>query len=58
VKAIEIDVLISADGVPFVFHDSSADRTTNGKGGCSTIKSFYGIGVKLVWVHARYTSLI
>ena len=30
--AIEIDVQASADGVPFLMHDLSVDRTTNGSG--------------------------
>jgi len=29
---IEIDVHLTADGVPVVIHDSSVDRTTNGEG--------------------------
>lgn len=31
-KMIEFDVMCSADGEPFVFHDDSLKRTTNGKG--------------------------
>lgn len=29
---IELDVKVSADGVPFIMHDQSVDRTTNGHG--------------------------
>ncbi|MFC4600068.1 glycerophosphodiester phosphodiesterase [Cohnella hongkongensis] len=32
VQWIELDVQLSRDGVPVVFHDSTLDRTTNGKG--------------------------
>lgn len=31
-QAIEIDVQLSADGVPVLMHDLTVDRTTNGKG--------------------------
>jgi glycerophosphoryl diester phosphodiesterase len=31
-KWLEFDVVLSEDGTPFVFHDSSVKRTTNGKG--------------------------
>ncbi len=29
---LEIDVRVSSDGVPFIMHDSTVDRTTNGSG--------------------------
>lgn len=32
VDIIEIDVKVSKDGVPFLMHDKTMDRTTNGKG--------------------------
>ena len=31
-RAFECDVKLSADGVPFLLHDSSLDRTTSGHG--------------------------
>jgi glycerophosphoryl diester phosphodiesterase len=35
--AIEIDVHLSADGVPVVIHDDTVDRTTNGRGPVASI---------------------
>jgi len=32
VDIVEIDVKVSADGVPFLMHDRTMDRTTTGKG--------------------------
>jgi glycerophosphoryl diester phosphodiesterase len=32
VTGVEFDVRLSADGVPFVIHDATLDRTTDGKG--------------------------
>jgi glycerophosphoryl diester phosphodiesterase len=32
VDIIEIDVKVSKDGIPFLMHDQTLDRTTNGKG--------------------------
>src|SRR5690349_16918577 len=32
VDIIEIDVKVSKDGIPFLMHDRTMDRTTNGKG--------------------------
>ena len=32
VDIIEIDVKVSKDGVPFLMHDRTMNRTTNGKG--------------------------
>ena len=34
---IELDVQLSADGVPVVMHDSTVDRTTNGRGAVSRL---------------------
>lgn len=36
---IELDVHLSADGVPVVIHDDSVDRTTNGRGPVSALTS-------------------
>ncbi|SDT06264.1 glycerophosphoryl diester phosphodiesterase [Paenibacillaceae bacterium GAS479] len=42
---IELDVQLSRDGVPFVLHDSTLDRTTNGQGVAShrTISELRGL---------------
>ena len=37
VDSIELDVHLSADGVPMVIHDDSVDRTTNGRGPVSSL---------------------
>ncbi|MBA2650153.1 MAG: glycerophosphoryl diester phosphodiesterase [Legionella sp.] len=38
---IEFDVMCSADGEPFIFHDDSLKRTTNGKGDLGLAKAEY-----------------
>jgi glycerophosphoryl diester phosphodiesterase len=38
---IEFDVMLSADGEPFVFHDDSLKRTTNGKGDLGRVDAGY-----------------
>jgi glycerophosphoryl diester phosphodiesterase len=38
---VEFDVMLSADGEPFVFHDESLRRTTNGKGELGQVKAEY-----------------
>lgn len=38
---IEFDVMLSADGEPFVFHDDSLKRTTNGKGDIGLVDAAY-----------------
>jgi len=35
---IELDVKLSADGIPVVIHDATVDRTTNGSGRVSNLK--------------------
>jgi glycerophosphoryl diester phosphodiesterase len=34
---IELDVQLSADGIPVIMHDSTVDRTTNGRGAVSKL---------------------
>ncbi|MEX2081330.1 MAG: glycerophosphodiester phosphodiesterase family protein, partial [Dehalococcoidia bacterium] len=36
-EAMEIDVQLSADGVPVLMHDNTVDRTTNLKGAVSSL---------------------
>ncbi|WP_019217613.1 glycerophosphodiester phosphodiesterase [Legionella tunisiensis] len=38
---VEFDVMLSADGEPFVFHDESLKRTTNGKGELGRVDAEY-----------------
>ncbi|HEU4402844.1 MAG TPA: glycerophosphodiester phosphodiesterase family protein [Candidatus Polarisedimenticolia bacterium] len=38
VDALELDVHLSADGVPVVMHDDTVDRTTNGHGAVSSLR--------------------
>ena len=36
---IEFDVMLSADGEAFVFHDENLKRTTNGNGGVGEVSA-------------------
>lgn len=40
-RFIEFDVMLSADGEPFIFHDENLKRTTNGKGMFGLVKAEY-----------------
>ena len=40
-RFIEFDVMLSADGDPFIIHDDSLKRTTNGKGNTGLVSSAY-----------------
>ncbi|PJD93945.1 MAG: glycerophosphoryl diester phosphodiesterase [Legionella sp.] len=40
-KAVEFDVVLSADGEAFVFHDLTLNRTTNGRGDIGKMTSEY-----------------
>lgn len=40
-NCIEFDVMLSADGEPFVFHDASLKRTTNGVGDLGLVDADY-----------------
>lgn len=40
-RFIEFDVMCSVDGEPFVFHDDSLKRTTNGRGDLGLVESSY-----------------
>ena len=40
-RYIEFDVMLSADGEPFVFHDETLKRTTNGQGEIGLVSAEY-----------------
>lgn len=40
-RCVEFDVMCSADGEPFVFHDDKLKRTTNGRGDIGLVESPY-----------------
>lgn len=40
-RFVEFDVMLSVDGVPFVFHDDSLKRTTNGQGEVGLVTAEY-----------------
>jgi glycerophosphoryl diester phosphodiesterase len=40
-RYVECDVMLSADGEPFVFHDEKLKRTTNGKGKLGQVNTAY-----------------
>ncbi len=40
-RAIELDIMISADGELFVLHDETLERTTNGRGKIGSVSSDY-----------------
>ncbi|KTD62055.1 glycerophosphoryl diester esterase [Legionella spiritensis] len=40
-RCVEFDVILSADGEPFVFHDESLKRTTNGQGRIGEVTAEY-----------------
>ncbi|KTC66146.1 glycerophosphodiester phosphodiesterase, cytosolic (plasmid) [Legionella adelaidensis] len=40
-RCIEFDVMLSADGLPFIFHDEKLKRTTNGKGEVGLVTGEY-----------------
>lgn len=41
VRFIELDVMLSADGQPFIFHDENLKRTTNGRGEFGRVNADY-----------------
>ena len=37
VKMVEVDVKLTADGIPILLHDDTVDRTTNGHGAAADL---------------------
>ena len=53
---IEFDVMLSADGEPFVFHDDSLKRTTNGKGAPGLVEASYLLSLDAGrWFSRKYS---
>lgn len=51
----ECDIQVSADGVPFICHDDTVDRTTNGTGSISSLSSTYLKSLDAgSWFHPKY----
>lgn len=54
-QAVELDVRLSADGVPVVIHDDTVDRTTNGTGSVSSLSKVELLRLDAgSWKHHRY----
>lgn len=53
VNFVEFDVMLSADKVPFVFHDDSLKRTTNGKGRFGKVSAEYIKTLDAGWWFSR-----
>jgi len=57
-QAVELDVRLSADGVPVVIHDDTVDRTTNGTGSVSRLTRLDLLRLDAgSWKHHRYAGL-
>lgn len=56
IKWVEFDVMQSADGVPFIFHDESLERTTNANGDPSKLQ-FHSLRALDAgrWFHSRFS---
>jgi glycerophosphoryl diester phosphodiesterase len=53
---VEIDVATSADGVPYVLHDNTVDRTTAGTGALPSLQSSYLDGLETgAWFSPAFT---
>jgi glycerophosphoryl diester phosphodiesterase len=53
---VEIDVATSADGVPYVVHDNTVDRTTEGTGALPSLQSAYLDGLDAgSWLTPAFT---
>lgn len=54
-QAVELDVRLSADGVPVVIHDDTVDRTTSGTGSVSSLNKVELLRLDAgSWKHHRY----
>lgn len=57
-RAVEFDVMLSADGTPVLIHDETIDRTTNGRGAVSALSDrqlvSFTLGCGRFAKHARF----
>src|SRR5262245_36744912 len=57
--AVEIDVVLTADGEPIILHDLTLDRTTDGHGFAADVELARIRGLDAgAWVHPRFAGTV